>query len=323
MKQLRTPKAVLHALSDGGSALLCAHIGPDGDTLGSTLALGMALEALGKRVRLTCADPMPTLYAFMPGIDKIVGPDALTGETFDLVVAVDVSDPARLGTARALFDAASVRAVIDHHPTNGGFGDANWVAPQAAATGMLALACIKGLGVPLSPEMAECLYVAISTDTGNFRFANTDAAALRAAAVLAEVGARPDKLTELLFYTRSQAGVALRGRALSTLRLFAGGRAAVMALTAQDFAQTGATDSMTEGIVNYAIEITGVQVAALVRERDGEVKCSLRAREPLDVGLLAQRFSGGGHALAAGCSLPLPMESALRDLERAMGEMLQ
>jgi len=117
--------------------------------------------------------------------------------------------------------------------------------------------------------------------------------------------------------------VALRGRALSTLRLFAGGRAAVMALTAQDFAQTVAADSMTEGIVNYAIEIGGVAVAALARERDGEVKCSLRAREPFDVAALAQRFGGGGHALAAGCSLPLPMEDALGALERAIEELLQ
>ena len=314
---------MLRALSDAGSALLCAHIGPDGDTLGSTLALGAALQALGKRVQLTCADPVPALYAFMPGSEKIVAPDGLAGEVFDLAIAVDVSDPARLGGARVLFDAAAKRLVIDHHPTNDGFGNVNWVVPHAAATGMLVLACIKGLGVPLSLEMAEHLYVAVSTDTGNFRFANTDAAVLRAAAVLAEAGARPDRLTELLFYTRSLAGVALRGRALSGLRLFAGGRAAVMALTAQDFAQTDATDSMTEGIVNYAIEITGVDVAILARERDGEIKCSLRAREPFDVGLLAQQFGGGGHALAAGCSLPLPIQDALRDLQHAVEELLQ
>ena len=323
MKRLRTPKSVLRALSDAGSALLCAHIGPDGDTIGSVLALGAALEALGKRVQLTCADPVPELYAFMPGSEKIVMPDALAGEVFDLAVAVDVSDSARLGGARVLFDAASVRAVIDHHATNDGFGDINWVAPQAAATGMLVLACVKALGVPLTLEIAEHLYVAVSTDTGNFRFANTDAAVLRSAAVLAEAGARPDRLTALLFYTRSLASVALRGRALSTLRLFAGGRAAVMALTAQDFAQTGATDSMTEGIVNYAIEIIGVEVAILARERDGEVKCSLRAKEPFDVAVLAQQFGGGGHALAAGCSLSLPIQDALPSLEQAVEELLQ
>jgi len=141
--------------------------------------------------------------------------------------------------------------------------------------------------------------------------------------VLVDAGARPDKLTELLFYTRSCAGVRLRGRALSTLRMFAGGRVALMALAAQDFADTGAADSMTEGIVNYAIEIVGVEVAALAREFNGEIKCSLRAREPYDAAALAQRFGGGGHERAAGCSLPLPMDGALHTLERAMEELVQ
>ncbi|MCL2545399.1 MAG: DHH family phosphoesterase [Clostridia bacterium] len=322
MSPMKTPEPVLRALSDAGSALLCAHIGPDGDTLGSTLALCAALEALAKTVHLTCADPVPALYAYMPGSARIVAPDTLAAERFDLAVAVDVSDGDRLGAARPLFDAAPVRVVIDHHATNDCFGGVNWIEPQAAATGMMVLACIRDLGVPLTREMAEYLYAAISTDTGNFRFSNTDAAVLRAAAALVDAGAQPDKLTEQLFYTRSRAGVQLRGRALSTLRLFAGGRAAVMTLTAQDFADTGAADSMTEGIVNYAIEIVGVEAAALARELDGEIKCSLRAREPYDAAALAQRFGGGGHARAAGCSLPLPMDCALRTLQGAMEELV-
>ena len=323
---MRTPEPVLRALSGAESALLCTHVSPDGDTLGATLALSAALEALGKHVRVTCADPVPELYAFLPGSGRIVTPEALAGEGFDLAVAVDVSDAARLGTARSLFDAAAVRLVIDHHPTNDRFGGVNWIEPEAAATGMLALACIRDLGAALSKEMADCLYVAVATDTGNFSFANTNADALRAAAELAKAGARPDKLIERVYRTRSRAGVELLGRALSTLRLFAGDRAAVMALTARDFAETGAADSMTEGIVNYAVEITGVQVAALVHERNDEkkeIKCSLRAREPHDVSALAKRFGGGGHALAAGCTLSPPMESALRVLERAMEEAVR
>lgn len=320
---MRTPELIVRALSTAESALLCMHIGPDGDTLGSTLALGMALERMGKRVRLACADPVPALYAFLPGTESIMPPDALAGERFDLAVAVDVSDASRLGAVRPLFEAAPVRAVIDHHPTNDRFGNVNWIEPAAAATGVLALASIRELGVSLSADMADCLYVALATDTGNFSFGNTDGAVLRAAAELVEAGARPDRLTERVYRTRSRQGVELMGRALSTLRLFAEGRAAIMTLSAQDFAETGACDSMTEGIVNYAVEIVDVQIAALARERGSEIKCSLRAREPRDVAALAKSFGGGGHALAAGCSLPLPMGEALERLESAISEAVR
>jgi len=320
---MRTPEPVLRALSGAEGALLCAHVGPDGDTLGAALALGAALEALGKRVALTCADPVPEAYAFLPGSEKFSVPDALAGARFDLAVAVDVASEDRLGAARRLFCAAPRRAVIDHHGTNGRFGDVNWIRPEAAATGMLIQACVRDLGAPLTPEMADCLYVAIATDTGNFSFANTGAGALRAAAELAEAGANPYRLTERVYRTRSRAGVELLGRALATLQLFAGGRAALMALTARDFAETGATDDMAEGIVNYAGEIAGVGVAATAREHGGEVKCSLRAREPYDVAALAKRLGGGGHTLAAGCSLPPPMEGAIRVLRREMEETLR
>ncbi len=320
---MRTPEQVIRALSNAESALLCMHIGPDGDTMGSALALAAALEALGKRVALVCADPVPPLYAFLPVAERIAFPDALGEARFDLAIAIDVSDAARLGSARALFDVAEVRAVIDHHGTNDCFGTVNWIEPTAAATGVMVLDCVAALGVPLSQGMADCLYVAIATDTGNFSFPNTNAPSLHAAAALVEAGAQPDRLIERVYRTRARAGVELLGRALGTLRVFAEGKAALMTLSAEDFAQTGAIESMTEGIVNYAIEIAGVEMAALLRERSGEVRCSLRGRAPRDVAGLAQRFSGGGHKLAAGCSLPLPLQDAAQTLAQAMKQALE
>jgi phosphoesterase RecJ-like protein len=293
-------------------------VAPDGDTLGASLALAEALRALGKTVCLVCSDAVPAFYAFLSGAGEVVTPDAVAGAAFDLAVAVDVSDYARLDSAQACFDAASCRLVIDHHSTNDRFGQINWIEPKAAATGVMVRCCIAALGAPLTETMSECLYVAISTDSGNFSFSNTDAEAMRAAADLIDAGVHVHRLTQRLYHTRSRQGVELLARALSSLRFHAGQRIALMALTAKDFAQTGAADSMTEGIVSYAIEITGVRAAALVRESKEGVRCSLRARVPFDVSRVAQAFGGGGHALAAGCTLPFPMEDAIHRLTQAL-----
>lgn len=316
---MKTPEKVLRALSDGRRILLCAHVGPDGDTLGAALALAEALRAQGKEVRLTCEDPVPALYAFLPAIETFCLPEILSGAHFDTAVAVDVADIQRLGTARALFDAAPQRVVIDHHPTNNSFGLVNWVEPEASATGVMVLSLISQLGVSLSTDMADCLYTALSTDTGHFSFRNTDAQTMHAAGELMDAGAQPARLTGLLYRTRSRAGVELLGRALVSLRFSAAQRVATMILTAQDFAQTGAAEDMTEGIVNYAIEVRGVAMAAVLRESaQGGIKCSLRARAPHNVSAIAQRFGGGGHVSAAGCTLRGSIEEACEQLTSAM-----
>lgn len=321
---MKTPEEVLRALSDGRRMLLCAHVGPDGDTLGATLALGEALRALGKEVRLACEDRAPALYAFLPGIEAFCLPETLAREQFDTAVAVDVADIKRLGAARAVFDAAPQRVVIDHHPTNDGFGLANWVEPKASATGMMVLSLIAQLGVALSPSMADCLYTALSTDTGHFSFMSTDAETMRAAGDLMDAGAQPARLTSLLYRTRSRAGVELLGRALASLRFDAEQRVASMILTAQDFAQTGAAEALTDGIVNYAIEVRGVLMAATLRESaQGGIKCSLRARAPYDVSVIAQDFGGGGHVSAAGCTLHGTIEEARGQLTEAMEQALR
>ncbi len=319
---MRTPEEITHALTENGSALICMHVGPDGDTLGASLALAQAMRAMGKRVRVICADPVPELYSFLPCVPMVELPRAVADQRFDMAVAVDVSDYARLGDAQAAFDAAPCRVVIDHHPTNDRFGTVNWIEPAAAATGVMVQACIDALGIELTHEMADCLYTAISTDTGNFCFPNTNAEAFYAAAELLDAGAHVADLTRRIYRTRSRPSVELLARALSTLEFRAGERIATLTLCAKDFAETGAAESMTEGVVNYAIEIVGVQMAALARENGAGVKFSLRARAPHDVSRIAKRFGGGGHALAAGCTLPFPLEDAVRSVGDAMEEAL-
>jgi phosphoesterase RecJ-like protein len=307
---MKTPETITRALAQAQRALICMHVSPDGDTLGASLALAEALRALGKQVQVTCTDDIPAMYRFLPGAQDVRRPQALAGQAFDLAVAVDVSDHHRLEAVGEPFDAATVRVVIDHHPTNDRFGQLNWIEPTASATGVMALRCIQALGVALTPTMGECLYAAIATDTGNFSYPNTNAAALHAAAELVDAGVRVDRLTERIYRTRSCASVRLLARTLMSLRFFAEERIALLSVTAQDFAETGADESMAEGIVNYALEIEGVQMAALAKENGSGIKFSLRAKAPRDVAQVAIAFGGGGHTQAAGCLLPLPQAEA-------------
>lgn len=310
------------ALTATQQVLVIAHVSPDGDTLGAALALGGALAQLGKAVTFTCQDPVPGNYAFLPGSRLILTPDLVMGQVFDAAVAVDVADSRRLGNAQTAFQAAGVKVVIDHHGTNDRFGQINWIEPSAAATGVLVYRLIRQMGVKVTPDMAAQLYTAICTDTGNFNFASTDGEALRAAADLVEAGAQVSDLTRKLYRTRSKPGVLLLARALASLTFQAQERLAYMVLAQQDFEQTGASEDMSEGVVNYAIEIVGVQVAFLARETPQGTKFSLRSMPHHDVSAVAQQFGGGGHPAAAGCTLQVAPQEAVAQMVGAIMPLL-
>ena len=302
---------VLSALQNANSLLLCTHISPDGDALGSLLAMGMALETLGKEVTLACADPVPEKYAFLPGAERIVGAEALTGRRFDLALALDVAEEKRMGDCAAAFFAAPLTAQMDHHPTNPAYAALNAVDGEAAATGCLVYRAMTAWGIPLSPQTAACLYAAISTDTGNYSFRNTDAEAFAITAELMEAGLALDSLARHLHLLRETPHVRLLGRALCTLRLFGGGRCACLRLTPADYQAAEARQEHSDKIVNYALYMPGVEMAYLADERKpGQTKFSLRALPPRDVVRIAAKFSGGGHVLAAGCAVDLPLEQA-------------
>ncbi len=302
--------------------LVCAHVNPDGDTLGASLALRMALMRLGHEVTVVCEHAVPTLYAFLPGAESVCTPGQAQG-AYDIAIAVDVSDYARLGNTAPLYDAAPVRLVIDHHPTNDRFGQVNWIAPDASATGLLVQQLITDLGVELTQDIATCLYVAVSTDTGHFQFGNTTGDAMRAAATLMEAGVDVSDVSRKLYRTRQRASVELLARGLSSMTFSPDGRVAGCTLTRQDILDTGAGEGDSEGIVNYGIEIVGVQAAYMARENGDGVKCSLRAIAPYDVGALAKRLGGGGHARAAGCTLAMPLADAAAFLRVQLCAMLR
>ena len=310
-RKMPIPEKMLQQLRQAQRILLIAHVSPDGDTLGSALALRLAFLSLEKTADVVCEDPVPRLYMHLPGAEKVLRPEAVRETTYDLAMAVDVSDEGRMGRCEPLFFSVPQRLLIDHHGTNTHFGQENWVDAEASATGAMALLMIHALNVPLTREIARCLFVALSTDTGHFQFANTNAQALRAAAECVETGIDVAVLTERLYRQKPRAKTELMACALGSLKFERVGRIAYMTLCAADFARCEASEDMSEGIISFAIETQGVQVAFLAREKADGIKFSLRSKPPYDVAKICKGFGGGGHILAAGCTIAGSMESAV------------
>lgn len=312
------PERMLTSMKQAQRVVLIAHVSPDGDTLGSALALRLALLAIGAVADVVCQDAVPELYATLPGAGTVVPPEKVAGRVYDLAVAVDVSDALRMGDCSPVFEAARSRMVVDHHGTNTRFGEENWVDPDASATGVLVLQLVRALDAELTPEIARCLFVALSTDTGHFQYQNTNAQALRAAADCVEARIDVAQITEGLYRERPRAKTELLACALRSLRFERGGRLAYMQLSRADFERCGASDAMSEGLINYAIETQGVKVAFLARENDAGVKFSLRSRPPYDVAAVCKRFGGGGHIFAAGCTIAAPLDEAVSSMLAAI-----
>ena len=302
---------MLSALLNANSILLCTHIAPDGDAIGSTLALGLALKGLGKSVVMVCADPAPGQFRFLPGAGEMVTADALGDAVFDAAIAVDAASLARVGACQEAFLRANVRLQLDHHPDNPLYADYNWVDGHASAAGCVVRRMMKKMNADLTPEIAACLYCAISTDTGNFRFQNTSEEAFSIMAELMAAGLDLPRAARPLHQLREAPHVRLLGRALCSLRFFGDGRCAGMRLTRADYAAAQALPEHNTGIVNYALDIPGVEMAYLAEEREnGEVKASLRSLPPWDIAAIARKHDGGGHMFAAG----LRYDGALAEL---------
>ena len=312
-------------LSARDDVLLLGHVNPDGDAVGTALGLWRALRALGKRAAVCLPGGMPKLYGWLPGADAALA----TGDPLPFApktaLAVDVSDLPRLGDAgRTAFQACPERAALDHHGTNEGFGDVCCVDGGAAACGELAIDLIDALGAPLDREMAECLFVAVSTDCGQFNFSNTRPETFRAAARCAEAGIDIAGITERLYRTRTLGRTRLLGIVLNGLEISGDGRIAWARLTEEMLARAGATREDNEGIVNYLLEIDGVRCAVLAEQRGEKTKFSLRSKAPVDVARdIAAHFGGGGHNRAAGCTLDEAMEPALEKVLARAGKAVQ
>jgi len=288
--------------------LLTTHERPDGDALGSALALQHALRDLGKQAEVVAGGEVPPHYRFLPGIEGVRKEAAgLSGGSYDppeVLVVLDCDGPERMAVSREVAAAAHIVVDIDHHTGDQPFGDVQWVDPSAAAVGEQVYRLLRHMKVAVTPAMATCLYCAIATDTGFFRFRNTTAAALAICAQLAEAGADPHEIALRAHDQKPLSSVALLGRALQSAQALEDGRILWAALGPEDFAAAHAGANETEGIVERLQSVEGAQAAALLRdEGQGQVRVSLRSGDDLDVAAVARKFGGGGHASAAGCTI--------------------
>ncbi|MBI5379314.1 MAG: bifunctional oligoribonuclease/PAP phosphatase NrnA, partial [Nitrospirae bacterium] len=303
--------------------VISTHLNPEGDALGSQLALGRALETLGKDVRLCNRDPVPGLYRFLPGADRIEVVEMVPAP-YDLLVLVDCGSLDRTGL-RLPEPGGGEMVIVDHHLSSQGTGPWHWIDAGASATGEMIYALIRELAVPLDKTIAVNLYAAITTDTGTFRYSNTTPHVLRMAAELIERGADPWNNALRMYESHPEGRIRLLAAALGALERGLGGRAAWIILTSRMFAETGTAAGDTEGIVNYPRSIEGVEVAFLFRQvEEKEWKVSFRSKGGVNVASLAETFGGGGHHNAAGCQVSGTLEEVkqrvLQALERAFGE---
>ena len=309
---------MLSAILSAGSVLLFGHVNPDGDTLGSVLAMKLRLERMGKRVQAMVDGFVPSRLAFLPGAGDVLSASDVP-DAFDLALAIDVASMDRLGKCEALFAAAKKTAVIDHHGTNPGYAQINMIDGAAPAAAVLVYRLFEQMELPLSQEEAICLYTALSTDTGNFIYDSTDAESFAMMSALMEAGLPLPEYSRRLFRQKEVPFVRLLGEVLPSLRIIADGRIAGLQLTMDQMQRAGANGGHTDGVVDYAIDLEGVGMAYFAREIEGgKVKVSLRALAPYAVDKIASQFGGGGHKLAAGLTLCMPMDEAVRTVEAAL-----
>ncbi|MBQ2669059.1 MAG: DHH family phosphoesterase [Clostridia bacterium] len=295
--------------------LILSHRSPDGDTLGCASALSRALIALGKSVQFRCADEIPQKFSYM-----------FAGISFgdfepEKIVTVDVADKALLGALEPLGD--RVDLAIDHHAIHRPFAKEIWVEANAAAACQLITRLISALGAAITPAIADCLYTGISTDTGCFKYPNATAETYRIAADLIERGARAADINRVMFDTKSRAVIELMKRVYSDMEFFHNDRCAVLCLTNALIAETGVREDELDGTAAIVRQVEGVQFGLTIRERgENEYKISLRAAEPANAAEVCQKFGGGGHKGAAGCTIYAPLEEVKAQIVAACGEAL-
>jgi phosphoesterase RecJ-like protein len=300
-------EAVVDAIRSNDRFLITTHENPDGDALGSILAMKLGLEQLGKDgfLYLSGTIPLPTEYDFM---DLAELSRELPGDAGERVLlALDCANARRLGADPAFVENAPLVVNVDHHHDNSRFGRINLIVPRASSTGEILYDLFRELGVRVTPEIAEALYIALVTDTGRFQYTNTTPKALRIAAELVEAGANVHQVFQDVYENVAFAKLKLLARALEKARVYEGGRLIVADLERSDFAAAGAEEPFAEGIIDYLRAVEGAEIVALIREpptQNGPTRrVSLRTRgSGIDVSAIARKSGGGGHPQAAGFS---------------------
>jgi phosphoesterase RecJ-like protein len=318
---------ILSTLRQCHRCLVVSHARPDGDAVGSALAMGAVLHQLGKSVDIVLADPVPSVYRTLPGVQRIRETKTIDPSNYDVAIILECDSTPRTGIQGM---ESMLLINIDHHLTGCEFASINWIDPEASAVAAMVYQVALGLGVQVTPAIATCLYTALLTDTGSFTYPGTSAETFTLAHELIDLGAKADSVARDVLYSVPAARIHLLGVALSRMEIQ--GSVAWTYITQADLESLSATDEDSEGTVNYLISIAGVEAAAFLREMPGpnqSFRTSLRSKSSVDVSMVAALCGGGGHRNAAGCTIDGPLESAIaqvlspleREVARVAGEM--
>ncbi len=299
---------------------ITSHIRPDGDGLGSSLGLYWLLRALGKEAEVITRDSVPYSYRKLPGAAHIrVTPEV--DRDYDAVFVIECSDITRPG----LIDLEKQFVVnIDHHATSALFGDINWIDATASAVGEMIYNLCKAIGVRVTKEIAECVYTALVTDTGSFHYSNTTERTFKVASELVKAGVKPAKVSQDVFSSYAWSKLGLLSQVLATARRDPSGRVAWMRQTLEMQKSADASEEDGDGFVNYPLTVSEVEVVALLKETTpGVYRTSLRSKGDINVARIAEKFGGGGHRNAAGCTLKGEWEEAERTIVRLLTEAVE
>lgn len=303
-------------IRESGTVGLASHVNPDGDGVGSLLAMTAVLLRLGKEVHASLPEPSqyPPQYLFLPGGDLLSRPDDMPGG-MDLFVALDCSNLERLGRLRSRAEEARLVINLDHHEDNQFFAHLNLVDPEASSTSELVYRLMRRAGWEITPDVATCLYTGLVTDTGRFQHRNTGPRALAVASDLAAAGADLPLISREVYENQSLAYTRLLGRALQRAEVLEDLGLVYSYITQKDLLDTGASLPETEDLIDHLRSVRGTRMAALFKELDdGRVRVSLRSRNGVEVGPIARSLGGGGHANAAGYTSETDIEGSLARL---------
>jgi len=305
---------VLQEIEQRRRFLVTSHARPDGDAIGSALALAQILRKMGKSAQVVMGDSVPVIYKVLPYSESILHAAHVNGDCdAAIILECDSIQRTRLEGLENCF-----LINIDHHVSGRPFADVNWIDPHAVATAEMVFRLAREAGVKFSPEIATCLYTALMTDTGSFMFQGTNENTFSLARELALAGADPAHCARGIYFAHSVSKIRLLGEALRNLHVE--GHIGYVWVTQKQMERCAAIEEDCEGLVNYVLSIGGVEVAAFFRELpDGRYRVSLRSKGKLDVARVAESFGGGGHECASGCSLDGPLADAVRQVILQLG----
>jgi len=319
---------IIQQLKNSQSVLVVSHVNPDGDAIGSLLAFGLVMDALDVKATLYNESDIPAVYRFLPDVNRIQNQISRI-HPYDAAIVLDCSNLDRVGSATDIVTQIPMVINIDHHVTNTRFGVRQLIDDKACATAELVYRLVKKMALTITPAMATCIYTGIVTDTGSFRFSNTNAAAFEICNTLVRLGVDPYHIARHLYGTYSLGRIKLLNQALESIEISNNGRLSLMTLTRNMLKETGTHPEDADGLIHYARRIEDVKVAALIQEqlngdqhpeKTKKYHVSLRSDGSIDVAMIASKFGGGGHPSAAGFSIDATL-SKVKETIKAIPEI--